>query len=146
MENEVLREPAMQSICPTHELETARTILVVEDEAPTRKLIGLILRQAGYAVLEAGDGETARDVYRSNRGKIDLLLTDISLPGATGCELAAQLHESEPDLTVLFMSGTHQPNVSGPFLRKPFGIAELLQHVQVLSGNSSHPRTAYRPH
>ena len=146
LENEVLGERAMQSICPTHELETAKTILVVEDEAPTRKLIGLILRQAGYAVLEAGDGETARDVYRGNRGKIDLLLTDISLPGTTGCELAAHLQESEPDLTVLFMSGMPQPNVTGPFLRKPFGVAELLRRVQLLSGNASHPRTAYGPH
>jgi DNA-binding response OmpR family regulator len=146
MENEVLGETAMQSICPTHEPETAKTILVVEDEAPTRKLIGLILRQAGYAVLEAGDGETAKNIYSGKRGKIDLLLTDISLPGANGCELAAHLQESEPDLTVLFMSGTHQPNVSGPFLRKPFGVTELLQRVQVLSGNASHPRTANKPH
>jgi two-component system cell cycle sensor histidine kinase/response regulator CckA len=146
MENEVLGKPAMHSICPTHELETAKTILVVEDEAPTRKLIGIILRQAGYAVLEAGDGETAENIYRGNRGKIDLLLTDISLPGATGCELAAHLQESEPHLTVLFMSGTHQPKVAGPFLRKPFGIAELLQRVQVLSGNSSHPQATRRTH
>jgi CheY-like chemotaxis protein len=137
MESELPESLVMHSTCPTDDRGTAKTVLVVEDEGPTRKLIGLILRQAGYSVLEAVDSESAQDIHRGNRGKIDLVLTDISLPGLSGRELADALHRSEPGLTVLFMSGMPHPDVTGPFLRKPFGVAELLQNVQVLSNLSA---------
>jgi CheY-like chemotaxis protein len=107
-----------------------KTILVVDDEAGTRGLISLILRQGGYAVLEAEDCESAEDIHRCHQGEIDLLLTDISLPGPNGCELAASLRRAEPNLQVLFMSGLPESGEYAPFLRKPFGVAELLQRVQ----------------
>jgi len=109
-----------------------RTILVVDDEDATRRLIGMILRQGGYAVLEAPDCETAESIHRRNQGEIDLLLTDVSLPGPNGGELAAALRRAEPDLHVLFMSG--QPEAAEeyePFLSKPFGMAELLRRVRM---------------
>ena len=107
-----------------------KTILVVDDEAATRGLISLILRQVGYAVLEAEDCESAARIHRHHRGKIDLLLTDVGLPGLSGNQLAAVLRESEPTLQVLFMSGLPENEEYVPFLRKPFGVAELLRTVQ----------------
>lgn len=81
-------------------------------------------------MLEAADCETAEQIYRHYQGKIDLLLTDVSLPGENGPELAAALRKSEPDLQVLFMSGLPEPEEYGPFLRKPFSVADLLHCVQ----------------
>jgi two-component system, cell cycle sensor histidine kinase and response regulator CckA len=107
-----------------------KTILVVDDEAGTRGLISLILRQGGYSVLEAADSRTAENLHRRHQGEIDLLLTDISLPGPSGCDLAATLREAEPNLQVLFMSGLPESGEYAPFLRKPFGVAELLRCVR----------------
>jgi two-component system cell cycle sensor histidine kinase/response regulator CckA len=109
-----------------------KTILVVDDEAGTRGLISLILRQGGYDVLEAEDSETAAKIHQRYQGEIDLLLTDISLPGPSGCDLAAALRESEPDLQVMFMSGLPEGEAYSPFLRKPFGVAELLRQVKTV--------------
>lgn len=107
-----------------------KTILVVDDEAGTRGLIGLILRQDGYSVLEAEDSYTAESIHRDHQGEIDLLLTDISLPGPSGEVLAATLRQAEPDLQVVYMSGLPQSESYFPFLRKPFGVAELLRTVK----------------
>jgi two-component system cell cycle sensor histidine kinase/response regulator CckA len=107
-----------------------KTILVVDDEAGTRGLISLILRQGGYSVLEAADCEAAESLHRHHQGEIDLLLTDLGLPGSGGGDLAATLKEAEPDLPVLFMSGLPEPGKYAPFLRKPFGVAELLHCVK----------------
>jgi len=107
-----------------------KTILVVDDEDGTRRLISLILRQGGYAVLEAEDWRSAANVHRRHRGQIDLLLTDIGLPGLSGNELAAVLRETEPNLQVLFMSGLPENAEYVPFLQKPFGVAELLRTVR----------------
>jgi DNA-binding response OmpR family regulator len=107
-----------------------KTILVVDDEDAIRGLITLILRQEGYAVLEAADCEDAENIHRRHHGRIDLLLTDVSLPGPNGPELAAALRRSEPDLQVIFMSGLPEPDEDAPILRKPFGVAELLRQVK----------------
>ncbi|MEI9974332.1 MAG: response regulator [Ignavibacteriota bacterium] len=103
---------------------------MVDDEAGTRGLISLILRQDGYSVLEAADFQSAENLHRRHQGEIDLVLTDISLPGLTGCELAATLREIDPNLQVLFMSGLPDGEQYAPFLRKPFGVAELLNTVK----------------
>jgi DNA-binding response OmpR family regulator len=115
---------------PTLTPKKTKTILVVDDEAGTRGLIGLILRQGGYSVLEAEDSYTAESILRDHQGEIDLLLTDISLPGPSGEDLAASLRETEPELQVVFMSGLPQSQGYTPFLRKPFGVAELLRTVK----------------
>lgn len=122
-----------------------KTILVVDDEDSVRSLICTVLRQGGYSVLEAGDGETAAKIHGRHPGEIHLLLTDVGLPGQNGCELAAALHRREPVLPVLFMSGLPGPEVSEfdampkdryRFLQKPFGIAELLQRVEYFLDSS----------
>jgi CheY-like chemotaxis protein len=111
--------------------QKTKTILVVDDESGTRELISLILRQGGYAVLEAEDSDTAAKIHQRHRGEIDLLLTDVSLPGPSGCDLAAALRESEPGLQVIYMSGLPEQEEYAPFLRKPFDIAELLRQVKI---------------
>jgi DNA-binding response OmpR family regulator len=118
------------AMASTPSKKSTKTILVVEDEDAIRRMIGVVLRQAGYAVLEAADCETAENTYRRHRGKIDLLLTDVCLPGPNGPELAASLRESEPDLPVLFMSGLPEAEAHVPFLPKPFGLTELLHRVR----------------
>jgi CheY-like chemotaxis protein len=109
-----------------------KTILVVDDEAGVRGFVSLILRKGGYAVLEAEDSESAADTHRRHHGQIDLLLTDVFLPGRSGCDLAATLRESEPDLQVMFMSALPDVEECVPLLRKPFGIDELLHQVKRL--------------
>ena len=120
-------------------LPRTRTILVVDDEDAIRRLVASILRQGGYGVLEAADYETAIDMYQRHQRGIDLLLTDVSLSGSNGCELAANLRRRQPRLEVLFMSGLSVPELDqftgGPhevwrFLQKPFGVTELLGKVQ----------------
>jgi CheY-like chemotaxis protein len=80
------------------------TILLVEDEEQVRRLVGNALRSFGYAVLEAAHGEEALELAEAT-AHIDLLLTDIVMPGLNGHELAQRLVDSRPGLRVLFTSG-----------------------------------------
>ena len=82
------------------------TILVVEDEPAVREIAVAILRDLGYRVFEAGDGEEGQRVFGLHAGSIDLLLTDVVLPGAIrGRELAERITAMRPEIRVLFMSG-----------------------------------------
>lgn len=82
------------------------TILLVEDDVRVRMLTRLVLERHGYDVLEAGTGIEALTVWRDHGHRVDLLLTDVVMPGGlTGRDLATQLHASKPDLAVVFTSG-----------------------------------------
>ncbi len=106
----------------------SETILLVEDEELLRTPIREILERQGYSVLEASHGEEALGVARQYPGPINLLLSDIVMPGMNGRDLAGQLSRIRPDLKVLFMSGyTHNAIVHHgvleeglAFLEKPF--------------------------
>lgn len=115
----------------------AETILFVEDEAFVRDVAGEILRVAGYYVLRARSAEEAVGAYKECDGKIDLLLTDIVLPGGNGCTLAGELRREDPAIKVLFITGyveqmeMHGPgNNSDECLPKPFSAQALLQRVR----------------
>jgi PAS domain S-box-containing protein len=104
------------------------TILLVEDEPLVRQVMARILRSQGYHVIEARSAEEALEKAHHHPEGIDLLLTDVVMPGGTGKELAAELHRERPDLKVLFVSGyTNEvlaadelkPGLSA-FLAKPF--------------------------
>jgi PAS domain S-box-containing protein len=86
-------------------LEGQETILLVEDDATLRPLIGDALRAYGYTVLEASNGAEALQLAELQRDSIDLLLTDVVMPGLNGRELAEQLLAVDPTLKVLFTSG-----------------------------------------
>jgi CheY-like chemotaxis protein len=81
------------------------TVLLVEDDPTVRVVTGRMLRELGYSVLEAGSASEARNVAASADGRIDLLLTDVVMPGGSGRELAQALTLARPGLPVVFMSG-----------------------------------------
>ena len=121
----------------------ARTLLVVEDEGAVRELVRTALTRAGYRVLAARDGEEALTRAAAHAGRIDLLLTDLVMPGVNGRELALRFRQARPDARVLFMSGfaadvvAEGGSLSGDsdMLMKPFTPDELLTRVQAaLSG------------
>jgi two-component system cell cycle sensor histidine kinase/response regulator CckA len=113
------------------------TVLVCEDDDGVRQLIANVLSLRGYAVLEAQSGRHALEVAAKQRDAIDLLVTDLVMPGLGGIELAAKLRERAPRLIVLYISGyTEQATLlSGPlgpdthFLPKPFLPSDLTRVV-----------------
>jgi two-component system, cell cycle sensor histidine kinase and response regulator CckA len=114
-----------------------RTVLVVEDSDPLRKMIGSMLRDSHFHVLEAANGAEALEILARDGGSINLVLTDVVMPHISGTELARSLSLIRPELPVLFMSGfSDDPVVHGLengsafFLRKPFTAATLLDSVR----------------
>jgi CheY-like chemotaxis protein len=81
------------------------TILVVEDEGGVRRLIAQVLRLRGYRVLDAGDAEEALEIFQGRGSEIDLILTDMVMPGKSGRELAETVHGLRPETRLIFMSG-----------------------------------------
>jgi two-component system, cell cycle sensor histidine kinase and response regulator CckA len=118
----------------------SETVLVVEDEAPIRKLAAEMLGHHGYAVLTARDGAAALEVAAGHGGPIHLLLTDVIMPGISGGELAAKLRQARPDIRVIYMSGHPSSTLSNlgvlggeiQLLRKPFTGNELALRVRRL--------------
>ncbi|HXT72949.1 MAG TPA: ATP-binding protein [Candidatus Angelobacter sp.] len=122
--------------------QRSHTILLVEDEHSLRKLTRNTLQQAGHMVLEAGDASEALEVAKRTESPIDLLLTDVVMPGMSGRALADELTTLRPGIKVIYMSGytdgdvaTHGVLQSGiSFLRKPFTGDALIARVdEVLS-------------
>jgi PAS domain S-box-containing protein len=115
----------------------SETILLVEDNATVLELTRDALRNQGYQVLVASDGDEALRVVQSHPGTIDLLLTDLVLPGFNGQTLAVRLRAMRPKLAVIFSSGysadafTSNTEVSSAgFLAKPYTIDELMRAVR----------------
>jgi PAS domain S-box-containing protein len=114
------------------------TLLVVEDEAALRDVAGRILSGAGYRVLAADGGVQALELAALHDGTIDLLVSDVVMPGMLGKELAERLVGVRPDTRVLYMSGYAQPVLASQgtlepgvaLLEKPFTAADLLSAVR----------------
>ncbi len=122
------------------------TILLVEDEAAVRMLAVIALQRQGYRVLEAVSGEEALEVWHRHGPKIDLLLTDMVMPGdLSGRELAEQLRDLKPTLKVIFTSGYSAEKAGQifefkdqtPFLEKPYNLRKLAEVVRQLLDESS---------
>ena len=87
------------------EIVVSKTILLTDDDPHVRQIARLLLQRLGYAVLEARDGPEAIRLAEKHEGSIDLLLTDVVMPGMNGRELADHLRQDNPTLKVLFVSG-----------------------------------------
>ena len=110
-------------------------ILVVDDEPAICSLVKTLLELEGYAVLIAGDAETATHIYEEHSAEVALLLTDVKMPGMNGLELADRILRKKPQLRVLFMSGSDAASRGFGCLAKPFTRAQLISRVnQALSG------------
>ena len=118
----------------------SETILLAEDEESVRIMLREMLRDAGYTVLEAGNGAEALEIAAREPGRIDLLLTDVVMPGTRGPELAARVLELHPEARVLYASGytdsasmAHHVGLKlGTYLQKPFTIETLLGQVRAV--------------
>jgi len=114
----------------------ATVVLLVEDEPVVREITGQVLEHAGYCVLESGSPNEALLVASSHRGKIDLLLTDVVMPGMNGVELADKLRHLKPGLVTVFMSGYAEGDLirkarasSAAHIQKPFTVDSLLTQI-----------------
>ncbi len=118
------------------------TILVVEDEAGVRGMTRLLLQRLGYNVLDASTAEEAVAIFRNSSGPIDLLLTDVVMPGISGRVIAEQLQMLDPRLRVVFMSGYTDDAVvrhgverdEVHFLAKPYTASALARAVRAALG------------
>jgi len=112
------------------------TILLVDDEQSVRSIVMKILQRAKYKVLEAENGDAAIRISETHPDKIDLLISDMYMPGLRGPEVAQAIAPKRPGLRVLFMSGyADQDSRAGVplganFLNKPFSGKELAAKVE----------------
>jgi len=118
-----------------------RTILLVEDEPFVREATCGILRHAGFEVLPAADAQEATTIFEARPSGIDLVMTDMVLPGATGQQLGQDLRMRSPALVVLVTSGygnlefdTESPGSSTYFLAKPYSRKTLLEKIDLILG------------
>ncbi len=125
------------------------TILVVEDDEAVRDLSVCALREAGYQVLDASSGAVAIARFEKHKDKIDLVLTDVVMPGWSGPELVTRLKAVRATLPVLFMSGYAPDTVEAveaipaeDLLRKPFKPTELLVRIRAKLDESAEARAA----
>ena len=114
------------------------TILVVEDEEDVRRVTELLLKNLGYSVLTAASAETAIEVFQERGEEVDLLLTDVIMPGLHGSDLHELLVRRRPGLRVLYMSGytgrtlaeSGLGEAGAPLVQKPFGRSDLARLVR----------------
>lgn len=120
-----------------------RVVLVVDDEAVIRDLASAILGRAGYAVLCAGDGRSALEVFDAHRGQIDVVLLDESMPVLDGTATLRELRRRRLGIPVIFSSGHYdaearvsESDVGAPpaLLRKPYRASALLDAVRAALG------------
>jgi two-component system cell cycle sensor histidine kinase/response regulator CckA len=132
----------------------AATILLVEDEVFVREVTTEVLLSAGYRVLAARNAAEAEQAYVQRCGEVDLLLTDVILPGENGRSFAARLRLRHPTLKILLVTGYAEQmglpeNEREKCLAKPFSTRELLEKVNemihVRDFASQHTRREIRP-
>ncbi len=127
-----------------------KTILVLEDSPESLMVLREVLNQAGFRVLEAGDGNEAIEVCRQHRRDLSLLISDVMLTGITGPATADRIRVLCPDLPILYISGHDRDELlnrglldreelhSGEvrFLQKPFTSMELKERVNAIVSHS----------
>ncbi len=123
--------------------EAGETVLLVEDDATVRDLVLDVLGDLGYAALQAPDGPSGLDLVRSGE-RIDLLVTDVGLPGMNGRQFAAEARAVRPDLKVLFITGYAENAAFGSghldpdmqMMTKPFAVDALAKRIRAMIGRA----------
>jgi PAS domain S-box-containing protein len=126
-----------EALPPAEALKGSETILLVEDEEPVRRLACEILQASGYTILEASGGLDALQVCETH-GRIELMVTDVVMPGMSGRELADELSSLRPEMRVLYVSGYTEDAIGEygvleegvNFLQKPFRPCDLARKVR----------------
>jgi two-component system cell cycle sensor histidine kinase/response regulator CckA len=111
----------------------AGTLLIVEDEVVLRLAVSKMLRKSGFSVIEASDGSSAVELFRSHRDDIDVILLDVTIPGTSSREVILEAQRIRPDIKIIVTSAYSremalptlgEPQIKG-FIRKPFSIGDL---------------------
>jgi DNA-binding NtrC family response regulator len=118
------------------------TLLIAEDHAPVRHLAAMMLRERGYQVIEAGDGQEAMMVLADSGRDVDLLIVDLVMPGMSSVDLIEQAHAARPRIKILVMSGytgdaaiyQRITALGAPYLEKPFDATTLAAKVREALG------------
>ena len=117
-------------------VKPTRTILVVEDHRDVRHFVLTTLRTYGYRTLEAHDGQSGLSTFTRHQSAIDLVLTDIAMPVASGVEMAERILDLWPSARIIFMSGTaHLAELPSrlhglPLMHKPFTAESLVRCIR----------------
>jgi two-component system cell cycle sensor histidine kinase/response regulator CckA len=131
-------------LTPCLQRQQRETILVVEDDEPLLRLLQFFLDDAGYRVLCARSGEEAVDTYAQHQGEIDLVLTDLGLPGLTGKDEILSLERLNANVRIICASGYIVPAIENEMVQagvkatvsKPYAPQEVLRTVRhVLDAN-----------
>jgi PAS domain S-box-containing protein len=120
----------------------SETILLVEDDDRVRALVSNMLRKNGFTVLLASAGDQALEIAARHRGQIDLLLTDVLMPGLNGRMLSERLTATRPETRVLYMSGYSDDEIlrlgvkkaAAHFIQKPFSVDALVHRIRETLG------------
>jgi PAS domain S-box-containing protein len=131
--------PVQDEAAPARPERGHETILLVEDESIVRELLARVLRTHGYSVIEASYGDEALSIA-AGEGRIDLLLTDVVMPGMSGRELSERLASARPGIRILFMSGYTDEAIvhhgvregEAEFIAKPFSPDALGRKVRAV--------------
>jgi DNA-binding response OmpR family regulator len=116
----------MTTLTPA-QTDRALKVLVVDDDPGVRGFISGILGRTGFEVIEAPDAEQALIAFEAGGSAVDLVVTDVKMPGMSGCDLARMLLAAHPTLPILLVSGSHSESpTSLPLLQKPFTPSRLL--------------------
>ena len=114
---------------PFSSTKPAETVLVVDDDVRILALTGEMLRVAGYRVLKTNVASEAVLIFERNAAEIDIVLSDVQMPGLTGPELAGRLRQRNPDLPIVFMTGCSEDCAPPDALQKPFKMADLWSKI-----------------
>ena len=138
---------SLRSTAPSGPSEKAQrqTILVVDDEESLRSIVCRTLRDEGFGTLEAAHGAEALEVMERAERPVDLVVTDVVMPGMDGRELGRRLNQRWPTLPILYISAYDvndifrrgSPRSSAPFLQKPFPPQGLISSVKQLLASRS---------
>ena len=129
------------------ERNTTAMVLVVDDDEILRRLICKILENSGFRVVSASNGSDALALCRNAQSPVDLLVTDYSMPGLTGLQLASKCFSLNPELSVLYISGSWPGDALRTdlelgrrrFLAKPFPQSDLLHNARAVLDTQPEP-------